>query len=394
MKEKTTLWNNGLIWFGAGISIAEILTGTYLAPLGFARGLLAILAGHLIGGLIFFLVGYMGARSGRSAMETVKMSFGKKGGLLFSLLNIVQLIGWTAIMIYDGALAATGIFSVPAWIWMVVIGLLIAGWILVGITNLGPLNLVSMTALFVLTLVLCVSIFHGKGPQMGLLDDSMSFGMALELSVAMPLSWLPLVSDYTRFARKPLAASIVSAVVYNGVSSWMYIMGLGAALLLADYSAAGIMGRIGLGVLGLLVIVLATVTTTFMDAYSAGVSAVSIWKKLGEKWMALIVTAIGLVCALIFPMDDFTDFLYLIGSVFAPMAAILIADHYILRRDFFDRQFQVENLLVWFAGFIGYRYLLTVDTPLGSTLPDVGITLCLCVLVGLMAKIFRKKRSA
>ena len=61
MKEKyTSLFENGLIWFGAAVSLAEILTGTYFAPLGFSRGLLAILVGHVIGCLMLFCAGVIG----------------------------------------------------------------------------------------------------------------------------------------------------------------------------------------------------------------------------------------------------------------------------------------------------------------------------------------------
>ena len=93
--KRTSVFENGLIWFGAGVSIAEILTGTYFAPLGFSKGLLAILVGHVIGCGMLFLAGLIGGRARKSAMETVKMSFGHKGGLLFALLNILQLVGWT-----------------------------------------------------------------------------------------------------------------------------------------------------------------------------------------------------------------------------------------------------------------------------------------------------------
>ena len=85
--KKTSSFQNGLIWFGAAVSIAEILTGTYFAPLGFTKGLLAILLGHVIGCGMMLLAGLIGGRTGRSAMETVKMSFGQKGGLLFAFLN-------------------------------------------------------------------------------------------------------------------------------------------------------------------------------------------------------------------------------------------------------------------------------------------------------------------
>ena len=152
--KKTSTFQNGLIWFGAGVSIAEILTGTYFAPLGMGKGILAIVFGHVIGCALFFFAGLIGGRTGLSAMETVKMSFGQKGGLLFAFLNVLQLVGWTAIMIYDGALATNGIFDTGAWVWCLVIGVLIVVWILIGITNLGWVNRISMAALFILTLVL------------------------------------------------------------------------------------------------------------------------------------------------------------------------------------------------------------------------------------------------
>ena len=157
----TSVFENSLIWFGAGVSIAEILTGTYLAPLGFQKGLAAILTGHVIGCLMMFFAGLIGGKMRKSAMETVKMSFGQKGGLLFAVLNVLQLVGWTAIMIYDGALAANGTFSTGAWVWCIVIGALIILWIAVGVTNLGKINTVAMAALFVLTILLCRVIFFG-----------------------------------------------------------------------------------------------------------------------------------------------------------------------------------------------------------------------------------------
>ena len=83
---KTSIWENGLIWFGAALSIAEIQTGTFFAPLGLEKGLMAILLGHLIGCGLLFGAGVIGGRTGKSAMETVKMSFGRQGGRLFALL--------------------------------------------------------------------------------------------------------------------------------------------------------------------------------------------------------------------------------------------------------------------------------------------------------------------
>ena len=129
MKKQTSVFENSLIWFGAGVSIAEILTGTYFAPLGFEKGILAVIIGHIIGCAMLFCAGLIGGKCRKSSMETVKMSFGNKGGLLFSVLNVIQLGGWTAIMIYDGALSANGIFNTGNWVWCIVIGVLIIIWI-------------------------------------------------------------------------------------------------------------------------------------------------------------------------------------------------------------------------------------------------------------------------
>ena len=380
--KKTSTFQNGLIWFGAGVSIAEILTGTYFAPLGMGKGILAIVVGHVIGCALFFFAGLIGGRTGLSAMETVKLSFGKKGGLLFAFLNVLQLVGWTAIMIYDGALATNGIFDTGAWVWCLVIGALILVWILIGITNLGWVNRISMAALFILTLVLCKVIFiDGRPGDASDFGEAMSFGAAVELAVAMPLSWLPLISDYTREAEKPFRATLASTLTYGLVSCWMYIIGMGAAIYTGEGDIALIMVKAGLGVAALVILILSTVTTTFLDAWSAGISSESLSKKLSGKWVAVGVTVIGTAAAMLFPMDDITDFLYLIGSVFAPMIAVQLADFFILRRPGTDSGFDWAGLGVWLAGFVIYRLLMNVDFILGNTLPDMLITMALCVLV-------------
>ena len=381
MEKRTSLLDNALIWFGAGVSIAEILTGTYFSSLGFGRGLAAILVGHVIGCIMLFLAGVIGGTSRKSAMETTKSSFGSKGGLLFAILNVLQLVGWTAIMIYDGALAADGIFSAGRWVGCLIIGLLIIVWILIGITNLGKLNTVAMVLLFLLTIVLCRVIFFSGNVITSVPDDSLSFGAAVELAVAMPLSWLPLISDYTREAKEPVKATAVSAVVYGLVSCWMYIIGMGASLFTGESDIAQILLKAGLSIAGLLIIVFSTVTTTFLDAYSAGISSESVLAKLKGNHAAIAVTIIGTIAAILFPMDDITDFLYLIGSVFAPMIAVQIADFFILHRDRKESDFDWRSLILWFIGFVIYRMLMKVDLPVGNTLPDMVITAVLCCLI-------------
>ena len=389
MKEKkTSVFANGLIWFGAAVSIAEILTGTSLASLGFSRGMAAIIIGHIIGCALLFAAGLIGGRTEKSAMETVKMSFGQKGSLLFSSLNVLQLVGWTAIMIVSGASAANAVIDLGGnWMWSLVIGLLIALWIGIGIRNLSKLNTIAMGALFLLTVVLSRVIFGGAGTGspaevwiFEITGDPVTFGAAVEMGVAMPLSWLPLISDYTRTAEKPLAAAAASTLTYFFTSCWMYAIGLGAALYTGESDIGLILAKAGLGLAGLLIIIFSTVTTTFLDAYSAGVSAVSISGKVREKPAALLVCAVGVILAIFTPIAEMEDFLYLIGSVFAPMITILIADYFVIKRDVSDEPVSWRNLAIWLLGFVLYRIFMNFDTPAGVTLPVMLVIFLVCLL--------------
>ena len=380
---RMTPFNHGLIWFGAAISIAEILTGALLAPLGFKKALLAIVLGHLIGGGLMYLAGLIGARTQRSAMETVKMSFGEKGGLLFASLNIMQLVGWTAVMIAAGAAAANSIFPTDSAIWAVGLGVLIIIWIFVGIGNIAKLSLVTMAALFALSLLMSKIIF-ASGSVQTLATGGMSFGSAVELSVIMPLSWLPLISDYTRSAtQKPRLVTFTGVAVYFFASCWMYAIGVAAAIFTGKSDVAEIMTAAGFGIAAVLVVVASTVTTTFLDVYSAGVSAVSLTKKLNEKHVAIVACLAGTALAIFTPVSKFESFLYLIGSVFAPMIAVMIVDAFILKRNHASQRFSITGLAVWAVGFISYRYLMHAgfETVVGLTVPVMILTAGVALLV-------------
>ncbi len=385
--KRTSVFENGLIWFGAAISLAEILTGTYFAPLGLKKGFAAIVTGHIIGCILLFLAGYMGGRKRLSAMETVRMSFGQKGSLVFALLNVFQLVGWTGIMIFDGAAAANGIFVARQWVWVLVIGGLIVVWLLIGIKSLKKLNVAAMAGLFAVTVMLSFAVFGQNGTVVSG-EAPLSFGAAVEMSVAMPLSWLPLISDYSREAEKPVMATAVSAVTYGIVSGWMYVIGMGAAMFAGTGDIAQIMVSAGLGTAGLVIVVLSTVTTTFLDAYSAGVSAEVFSDKVSGKWIAILAVVLGTMGALFCNLGNITDFLYFIGSVFAPMIAVQIADFFILKKDSITKAVDLGNIVVWILGFATYRLLMKVDCSAGSTIPAMAITIVLCVIFDRIKKRF------
>ena len=383
---ETKLLSHGLLWFGTALSIAEIFTGTLFAPLGFEQGVIAILLGHIIGGLLFFLAGLIGANTRRSAMETVRIGFGHQGASGFALANVLQLIGWTTVMIITGAAATDAILPWGTITWSLIIGGLIILWLVLGYSNLTRLNLVAVGLLFCLTIWLSFIIFDPSSAVVGALqltdDQGLSFGAAVELAAAMPLSWLPLVSDYTRTAKRPVAATVVSTLTYSVVSIWMYVIGLGSAIYAGETDIAAVMLKTGLGLWPLLIIIFATVTTTYLDAFSAGVSFVSIFPNLSEKATAISLTVLGIILAILVPMTEYENFLFLIGSVFTPMIAILFTQYFLLKQDASGRKFYLPNLILWLVGFILYRNVMTYETPLGTTFPVMIVIALLTYIVG------------
>ena len=372
-----SMFNFTTLWFGAAISVAEILAGGLLAPLGFKMGLLAILLGHLVGTTLLVLAGLIGTTERIPALVSTRISFGSYGSYIFSVLNVLQLLGWTAVMIIVGARSVNEITK-TLWsfdhltVWSLIIGAFILLWIWLG-KDIGwkKANNMAVILLFLLTMVLSVIIFRNHELFSKIGSGDMPFGLGLELAVVMPLSWLPLISDYTRFAKTKRGGAWGSWLGYFFGSCWMYMIGLGAAIVYSNPDPSTMLLAVNLGLVALGIIVLATVTTTFLDAYSAGVTLLNIFPKLNEKLVALIMTAIGTALAIIVNIEGYESFLYAIGSVFAPLFAILLTDYFLLK----NKKIQANLLINWGTlslcalGTMLYYQFINLNFVLGATIP-------------------------
>lgn len=370
------------LWFGAAVSIAEILTGGLIAPLGFKNGMIAIIIGHVMGTAILVLGGYIGTEERLPSILSTGIAFGQYGARLFSILNVLQLLGWTAVMIISGARSVNEITKAlwsydNIFLWSILIGGLICFWIHLGKDGMKKLNMVAAALLFLLTIILSTVVFRNNElfsrSEMG----TMSFGTAMELNVIMPLSWLPLIADYTRFAKSKRDGIAGSFLGYFIGSTWMYTIGLGAAIVAGNPDPGAMMLAANLGFTALGIVILSTVTTTFLDAYSAGVTFLNIAPKLSERKTALAMGIIGTIIAVIVPIEQYENFLYVIGSVFAPLFAILITEYFIVKK----RRKLEEGLLVnwgaavvWVIGIFMYYRFIKYDFILGATVPVMVIT--------------------
>lgn len=386
MQQKHSNLTVSLIWFTAAISMAEILTGTWFAPLGWEQGLIAIVCGHIIGGAMFFCAGLIGAKTQKSAMQTVQISFGRKGSALFSVLNALQLMGWTAVMIYMGAEVVSILNQQDAQnslfpLFTLGLGLLIILWLLLGFTNLGMIKIVSLTTMFLLMLWLTFQIAQQDFISVAG-DNQIKFGTAVEIAAIMPLSWIPVVSDHTRNTKTPLKTTALSTLAYSVTSCWMYSIGLGAALVTGKSEISQILALSGVSIIGVLIVVTSTMINTALPAHSTGMSLNNIFSKLSVKWISILTVVIGIILATTLPVTQYEHFLFFIGSVFAPMIGVLIADFFVFKQSEPKYNIDLIGLGAWFAGFVIYRTLMWQEweTGLGITFPVIVLTFCLTLV--------------
>lgn len=385
MEKRTGLFSNGIIWFGVAISVSEIEAGIEIGAAAARSSLwLPLVLGHVLGGILLFFVGLIGARVRKNAMETTSSTFGKYGSKFFAALNVFQLLAWVAELNAQGASALAGLklpISFP--LTCVILAVLIAIWVFVGIKRSANVTTVVMAALAALLAVLTVKLFVvGSSDASGALAAgtaasaaSLGFWNIFEISIAMPISWLPVISDYTKDVEKPVKATAVSAAAYTFASLWMYVIGIQISGIGADNNIAQAILLAGLGIPGIIIVVLSTVTTNFLAANSAGESSKAIWGKINPKVAGVIVSLLSAALAISGIMEHYISFLYLIASVFAPMAAVLLVSFYFERSFEPKKSFWLWNLFSWLAGFVVYQVAAHQESVfLGPTLLAVIVS--------------------
>lgn len=378
------------IWAGAAISVAEILSGSALASLGMASGLRAILVGHLVGGVLLYLAALMSSTLRTSAMESTRFSYGIHGSYIFSGLNILQLVGWTSIMMLQGSKILNQVtISLYGYsnssLWMIAIAVCISLWLIFLSRHRVGLNGIVVILLLILSLFMALRFLHGL-PSVAMQASwpQVAFWQGVELNIAMCLSWLPLIGDYTQHARQMKRGPFWSALGYSVVGSCMFALGLGLSLVTGSSDIALMLTISGFGLASLFIVFFSTVTTTYLDVYSACDSFLNIFPSGPHRILSLVVAFISLLFAFLVPMDTIEPFLYFIGAVFSPLYAIMLSDFYLMRRaSSVDKPWDWENLSLWVAGV--FLYFL-----MQKFLVDVSNSLLIFLVIGSAKALFRR----
>ena len=407
----------GFLWGNLGVSLLVVVAGAILVPaLSLPAALVAIVVGCLVGNLMLAIAGGIGAQTRVPAMVLMRAPLGKRGSYLPTAINVVQCLGWTVFELLVIATAAAALsdelFGFEArWAWTLAFG---AAAMALGL--LGPIGVVrSVIRRFAVWIVpIAVAYLGWWALTGGGLDDAwnrpgeggLTTWQGIDIVVGVTVSWIPLAADYTRFARTPKGAFWGTGIGYFIPDT--LLLALGAVVLLtrdlADPSALPAAVAAG-GLVALLALVALTVAETdeaFANAYSGAVSLQNLVPSVPQKVLVVATTTVGIVGALALELSSFQSFLFLLGSFFVPLFAVLLADWLASGRRlepsdvFAAPPLRAGMIGAWVAGFAAYQWLSPtgpswwveqvqrLDPPswtIGATLPSFVVAFALAALV-------------
>jgi len=363
-----------VLWGDLSIGLLVLVTGALLVVLGMGLrdAMLAILVGSLIGCVPLALVGMAGAREGIPGMVLFRPVLGIRGSYVPSALNLAQLLGWTAFEFWAMATVANAVsdrlFGLDAYVlWLAAVATLatllaLGGPILVVRRWLErfAVYVVAGVAGFLTYRVLATAdvatLWDRPGP------GGLPFWLGVDLVVVMPLSWLPLVADYNRFAKRAAGSFRGTYLGYFVGNVWFY--GLGAFLVAAMGVGATVEGigdaiaALAGGSIVLLVLLVGETDQAFANIYSSAVTIQNVLPRARQRTLILAVAVVAFVLAWFLSMDTYEFFLFLIGSVFVPLFGVFAAEYFLnLRGRVEGSELFEQGGRYWFRGGLNWRAL-------------------------------------
>lgn len=360
------------LWGNLGISLLLPVAAAFVVLPGspFGPTLLAVVVGAVIGSVLLGLGAAAGAREGAPAMVLMRGLLGRRMSYLPTAFNLIQCVGWATFEIVIIAEAASRVLNAPAWPFLLGAGGLAT------LMALRPLRTVRVLARYAVWLALAgvvylfVRVLAQPLPEFTS-AGAISFWTAVDVVIALPVSWFPLAADYTRHVRSGRSAFTGAAVGYGTATVAFFMLG---ALALAAYGRGGFdvidaLLAIPLGAAAILILVFVEVDEAFANVYSTAVSAQNISPRLDRRLLALAVGAIATTLAFTIDIVGYEPFLFLIGATFVPLVGVFVVAYYLVPHQTWDVSERAPArpwlLLPWAAGFVAYQ--LTLPTHFTDT---------------------------
>jgi putative hydroxymethylpyrimidine transporter CytX len=392
--------DHAALWLSLGVGLLVMQIGAYLVPaLGTQAALMVIVFGSVLGAGLLAWTAKIGCDSGLSSAGLMHATYGSSFARLPVLLNIVQLIGWTTfelVVMRDGTVAIarqSGGFSASLW---PVLATILWGAVLLALLSGSMVKLVRKfigrygLPLIFASLVWLSWQFLSKASAQGLSEiwnrtgnGSMSSLSALDLVIAMPVSWLPLVADFARHGRNGISALRGTWVGYAVANMWCYSLGLLVALTTpsTDLVAALLLAQGGLIALGLILI--DEVDNAYGDVYSGSVAGHSLQPRWSVRRWGMSLAIVCTALALVLPIHSLEPFLLMLSSVFVPLYGVILArlaGQPNVVQLMTQRKVDTSAVVIWLLGVACYHLFAQFSPEWGSALPTLVLTFVLAWL--------------
>jgi NCS1 family nucleobase:cation symporter-1 len=408
-----------MLWANLGVSLLVLVLGALLVPaLSVRDALIAVVVGSVIGNLMLAVAGMIGADGRVPSMVLLRAPLGHRGSYLPTGLNVAQCLGWATFELIIIAAAASalsddifGVRAKPAWT-------VFFGAAAAVLALMGPIGFVrrflrrfalyavaaSMVYLtyWVLSNASLGTLWNAKG------EGGTSIWLGIDLVIAITVSWVPLVADYTRFSRDRRSALIGSGAGYFLGATWILVLGVILVLDRNLTDATKIPAAVAAGgvaaTLALLAVTVDESDEAFANIYSSAVSLQNLLPRVPQQLLIVAVSTVATIGALTINLAHYLDFLYLLGSFFVPLFGVLLADWLVAGAryrsdDFFAAPaFRPAAIAAWVAGFALYQWLQPVGPSwwtsfvenahpshfaLGASLPSFAVAFTLAGIAGL-----------
>jgi len=386
------------LWFSLGVGLLVMQMGAYLVPaLGTQDAALAIGVGSLLGAALLAWVAHIGASTGLGSAGLMQQTFGASFARLPVVLNIAQLLGWTAfelVIMRDGSMAIAGAQASEPW--MGAGFTLLWGGVLTLLMTASMLTLVRKTLaryalpLVVLSLLWITYQFGMQLSAQGLQtlwqrpgDGSMGWAGALDLVIAMPVSWLPLVADYARFGRSARGTMGGTWLGYGLANIWCYGLGVMVASVAApgaDLVTVLLLAQGGLIALSLILV--DEIDNAYGDVHSAAVGAQALHPRWSVRLYGPVIAGLCTLLALVLPMHDLEPFLIMLSSVFVPLFGVMLGRLAWAAPASLPRVGSVNwsAAWLWIGGIAVYHAIGQWAPSWGAALPTLLVTIALAKL--------------
>ena len=392
-----TGFSHASLWFSLGVGLLVIQIGAYLVPaMGTQDALLAIFLGSLLGSGLVAWVAKLGCDTGLSSAGLMHQVYGSGFAKLPIVLNVIQLVGWTSfelVIMREGTLAMgeqhmgwSGNYLVMATVfWGSILTLLMAssmlGLVRSFVSRFGlPLVVMSLAWLTWQFLGVLqtqdVSAFWNRPG-----NNSMGFLSAIDLVIAMPVSWLPLVADYARHGKNSRTAMSSTWLGYAIANIWCYSLGvLVVSVSSPDINLVSTLLLAQGGLLALGLILIDELDNAYGDVYSASLNSHSLFSRWSIKQWGLLIAAGCTLLAIVLPMHSLEPFLLMLSSVFIPLYGVILGRAGKAPLSNESRSIYLVPALIWLVGIAVFHLSAQFTPQWGSALPSLAVSLSLAWL--------------